>query len=150
MTRADFIQRYGPIFEHSPWVAARAYDMPGEALLDRFAAVIEAASAAERLALIRAHPELAARVDLTAASAAEQMGAGLRALTEAEAAHFRGLNTAYREKFGFPFVICVRENTKSSIPAAAGRRIRNDAATEQRQAIAEILKIARYRLEDLP
>jgi len=149
MTRAEFIQRYGPIFEHSPWVAARAYDMPGETLLDRFAAVLDAASEADILALIRAHPELSAKVDLTAASAAEQMGAGLRALTEAEAAHVRGLNNAYREKFGFPFVICVRENTKSSILAAAGRRLRNDAATEQRQAIAEILKIARYRLEDL-
>jgi OHCU decarboxylase len=150
MHRDDFLSRYGPLFEHSPWVAERAFDIPGETLLDRFATVLNAASEAERLSLIRAHPELAAKVDLSAASAAEQMGAGLRALTEAENMNFRGLNAAYREKFGFPFVICVRENTKSSILTAAGKRLRNDSATEQRTAIAEILKIAKFRLEALP
>jgi OHCU decarboxylase len=150
MRREDFLHRYGPLFEHSPWVAERAYDLPGETLLDRFAAVLQAAREAERLALIRAHPELAAKVDLTAASAAEQQGAGLRALTEPEFNNFRALNAAYREKVGFPFVICVRENTKTSILTAAGQRIRNDAATEQRNAIAEILKIAKFRLETLP
>lgn len=149
MTRNDFINRYGQLFEHSPWVAARAYDLPGDCLLSRFAAVLDAAHEDERLALICAHPELAAKVDLTDASAAEQQGAGLRALTEPEFLTFHGLNTAYRDKFGFPFVICVRENTKSSIIAAASRRLRNDPATEQQIAIAEILKIAKYRLEAL-
>jgi 2-oxo-4-hydroxy-4-carboxy-5-ureidoimidazoline decarboxylase len=150
MTRLDFIQRYGPIFEHSPWVAERAFDVPGDDLLARFAAVLDSAAQDERLALIRAHPELAAKIELTHSSAAEQQGAGLRALTEVEHRNFAGLNAAYREKFGFPFVICVKENTKSSIIAAAGRRIRNDAGAEQRAAIAEILKIAKYRLEALP
>jgi OHCU decarboxylase len=131
-------------------VAERAYDMPGDNLLSRFAAVLDSATQSEQLTLIRAHPELAAKVDLTAASAAEQQGAGLRALTEPEFVNFRGLNAAYREKFGFPFVICVRENTKSSVIAAASRRLRNNPATEQRAAIAEILKIAKYRLDALP
>jgi OHCU decarboxylase len=147
LTKDDFIQRYGPLFEHSPWVAARAFDLPGDGLNARFTAVLEAATPAERLGLICAHPELAAKVDLSAASAAEQQGAGLRALTEPEFLNFRGLNAAYREKFGFPFVICVRENTKTSIIAAASRRLRNTPEEEQRTAIAEILKIARYRLE---
>jgi len=149
MTRNDFINRYAPLFEHSPWVAARAYDIPGDNLMSRFAAALDAATQDERLALIRAHPDLAAKVDLTDASAAEQQGAGLRALTEPEFAAFHGLNAAYREKFGFPFVICVRENTKNSILAAASRRLRNEPAAEQQTAIAEILKIARYRLEAL-
>jgi OHCU decarboxylase len=150
MTKADFTSLYGPLFEHSPWVAERAYDIQGEDLLSRFATVLAATTEQERLGLIRAHPELAANIDLTAASAAEQRGAGLRGLAALEFDNFRALNAAYREKFGFPFVICVRENTKSSILAAAGQRIRNDAATEQRNAIAEILKIAKFRLEALP
>jgi 2-oxo-4-hydroxy-4-carboxy-5-ureidoimidazoline decarboxylase len=150
MTRLDFIHRYGPLFEHSPWVAERAYDVPGDDLLTRFATVLETATETERLALIRAHPELAAKIELTDSSAAEQQGAGLRALSEPEFLNFRGLNAAYREKFGFPFVICVKENTKSSIIAAAAKRLRNDPAVEQRAAIAEILKIAKFRLEALP
>jgi OHCU decarboxylase len=150
MTKTDFTSLYGPLFEHSPWVAERAYDVPGEDLLSRFETVLAAATEPERLGLIRAHPELAANIDLTAASAAEQHGAGLRGLAALEFDNFRAFNAAYQEKFGFPFVICVRENTKSSILAAAGQRIRNDAATEQRNAIAEILKIASFRLEALP
>jgi 2-oxo-4-hydroxy-4-carboxy-5-ureidoimidazoline decarboxylase len=149
MTRADFIARYGHIFEHSPWVVERAFDLLGEDLHDRFLTVLDQATETEQLALIRAHPELAARVALTDASAAEQQGAGLRALSEAEFAVFSLLNAAYREKFGFPFVICVGENTKVSILAAFEARLGNDQATEQAAALREIGKIAKLRLEAL-
>jgi 2-oxo-4-hydroxy-4-carboxy-5-ureidoimidazoline decarboxylase len=149
MTRADFIARYGHIFEHSPWVVERAFDLLGEDLHNRFLTVLDQATETEQLALIRAHPELAARVALTDASAAEQQGAGLRALSEAEFAVFSRLNAAYREKFGFPFVICVGENTKASILAAFETRLGNDQATEQAAALREIGKIAKLRLEAL-
>jgi 2-oxo-4-hydroxy-4-carboxy-5-ureidoimidazoline decarboxylase len=150
MTRADFVQKYGEIFEHSPWVVERAFDLPGNDVHGRFLTVLDRATEAEQLALIRAHPELAARVALTQASAAEQQGAGLRALSEAEFEQFSRLNAAYREKFSFPFVICVGENTKTSILAAFETRLANDAATERATAVREIGKIAKLRLAALP
>ena len=112
-------------------------------------AVIVEASDEERLSLIRAHPELAAKIELTAASTAEQMGAGLRALTAGEFEEFAALNAAYREKFGFPFIICVRLQTKASIMAAFEARLQRDAAAERAEAIVQIGLIAKLRLQDL-
>lgn len=141
------------LFEHSPWIEARADALPATG--DRHAdlmAVVHAATADEQLALIRAHPELAgkAAIDrtLTAASAAEQASAGLDRLSEAEFARFHALNAAYRERFDFPFIICVRLTDKAGILAAMEQRLRNDRETEIVTAIAQIGEIVRLRLED--
>jgi 2-oxo-4-hydroxy-4-carboxy-5-ureidoimidazoline decarboxylase len=138
------------LFEHSPWVEARADARPSSG--DRHAdlmAVVRGASPEEQLALIRAHPELAgkAAVALTDASAAEQASAGLDRLTQAEFDRFHALNAAYREKFGFPFIICVRLTDKAGILAAMERRLMNDRVTEIATALDEIGEIVRLRLE---
>ena len=140
------------LFEHSPWVEARADARPSSG--DRHAdlmAVLHAATPEEQLALIRAHPELAgkAAVDgtLTEASAAEQASAGLDRLTPAEFDRFHALNRAYRERFGFPFIICVRLTDKAGILAAMERRLANDRDAEISEALAQIGEIVRLRLE---
>ena len=140
------------LFEHSPWVEARAEARPSSG--DRHAdlmAVVHEATREEQLALIRAHPELAgkAAVDgmLTGASAAEQASADLDRLTQAEFDRFHALNAAWRDKFGFPFIICVRLTDKAGILAAMERRLGNDRETEIATALDEIGKIVRLRLE---
>ncbi len=142
------------LFEHSPWVEARADALPSSG--DRHAdlmAVVHDSSPEEQLALIRAHPELAgkAAVDgsLTEASAAEQASAGLDRLSQAEFDRFHALNAAYREKFGFPFIICVRLTDKAGILAAMERRLANDRDTEIATALGQIGEIVRLRLEDM-
>jgi len=139
------------LFEHSPWVEERADARSSSG--DRHAdlmAVVRDASPEEQLALIRAHPELAgkAAVDLTEASASEQAGAGLDRLTQPEFDRFHALNAAYREKFGFPFIICVRLTDKAGILAAMERRLANDRDTEIATALEQIGEIVRLRLED--
>jgi 2-oxo-4-hydroxy-4-carboxy-5-ureidoimidazoline decarboxylase len=140
------------LFEHSPWVEARADARPSSG--DRHAdlmAVLYDATPEEQLALIRAHPELAgqAAVDgtLTEASAAEQASAGLDRLTQAEYDRFHTLNAAYRDKFGFPFIICVRLTNKTGILAAMEHRLGNDRDAEIAEALAQIGEIVRLRLE---
>jgi len=140
------------LFEHSPWVEARADARPSSG--DRHAdlmAVMYDATSEEQLALIRAHPELAgkAAVDgtLTDASAAEQASAGLDRLTPVEFDRFHALNRAYRERFGFPFIICVRLTDKAGILAAMERRLANDRDAEISEALAQIGEIVRLRLE---
>lgn len=142
------------LFEHSPWVEARADALPASG--NRHAdlmAVVHAASADEQLALIRAHPELAgkAAIDrtLTDASAAEQASAGLDRLTADEFSRFHDLNAAYRARFDFPFIICVRLTDKAGILAAMERRLGHDRDTEIATAIEQIGEIVRLRLEDL-
>lgn len=142
------------LFEHSPWVEARAdaRASSGDRHADLMAAVREA-SAEDQLALIRAHPELAgkAAIDgtLTDASAAEQAAAGLDRLTPEEFDRFHALNAAYRERFGFPFIICVRLTNKAGILAAMEARLGNDREEEIANAIDQIGEIVRLRLEDL-
>jgi len=142
------------LFEHSPWVEARADARPSSG--DRHAdlmAVLYDATPEEQLALIRAHPELAgkAAVDgtLTEASAAEQASAGLDRLTQAEFDRFHALNAAYRERFGFPFIICVRLTDKAGILAAMERRLGHDRDAEIAEALAQIGEIVRLRLESI-
>ena len=142
------------LFEHSPWVEERADARLSSG--DRHAdlmAVVHAAAPEEQLALIRAHPELAgkAAVDgsLTEASAAEQASAGLDRLTPAEFDRFHALNAAYREKFGFPFIICVRLTDKAGILDAMERRLANDRDTEIATALEQIGEIVRLRLESM-
>lgn len=142
------------LFEHSPWVEARADARASSG--DRHAdlmAVVREASPEDQLALIRAHPELAgkAAIDgrLTDASAAEQASAGLDRLTPEEFDRFHALNAAYRERFGFPFIICVRLTNKAGILAAMEARLGNDREEEIANAIDQIGEIVRLRLEDL-
>jgi 2-oxo-4-hydroxy-4-carboxy-5-ureidoimidazoline decarboxylase len=142
------------LFEHSPWVEARADARPssGDRHADLMAVVYEA-TPEEQLALIRAHPELAGRASvdgsLTDASAAEQASAGLDRLTRAEFDRFHALNAAYGDKFGFPFIICVRLTDKAGILAEMERRLGHDRETEIATAIDEIGKIVRLRLETI-
>ncbi len=143
------------LFEHSPWVEERANARPSSG--DRHAdlmAVLHDATPAEQLALIHAHPELAgkAAIDgtLTQASAAEQASAGLDRLTPAEYERFHALNSAYKERFDFPFIICVRLTDKAGILAAMERRLENSRDAEIATALQQIGEIVRLRLEDLP
>jgi len=150
----NFTARFGHIFEHSPWVveraAAAAPYADGAALHLAFMDVVAQASPEEQMALIMAHPELGVKsVPLTEASDAEQTGAGLKALIEEEFTQFAALNAAYRQKFGFPFIICVRMHSKAKIFAIMRKRLLNDLATERAQALFEIGHIARLRLADL-
>jgi 2-oxo-4-hydroxy-4-carboxy-5-ureidoimidazoline decarboxylase len=142
------------LFEHSPWVEARADARPSSG--DRHAdlmAVMYDATPEEQLDLIRAHPELAgkAAVDgtLTEASAAEQASAGLDRLTQAEYDRFHALNAAWRARFGFPFIICVRLTNKAGILAAMERRLGNDRDAEIAEALRQIGEIVRLRLETI-
>ncbi|AIT79370.1 2-oxo-4-hydroxy-4-carboxy-5-ureidoimidazoline decarboxylase [Novosphingobium pentaromativorans] len=141
------------VFEHSPWIEERADGRPSSG--DRHAdlmAVVHEADIDEKLALIRAHPELAgkAAIDgtLTAASAAEQASAGLDRLTPAEFEEFQTLNASYRARFGFPFVICARLNNKAGILSSMRERLGNGREQEIAIAIAQIGEIVRLRLED--
>lgn len=153
--RDAFIDRYGALFEHSPWVVERAAErLPLPDLQRGLMQVVHDASREEQLSLIRAHPELAgkAAVDgtLTDASAAEQASAGLDRLTQKEFDRFHARNAAYARKFGFPFIICVRRTDKAGILAAMERRLGNEREAEIATAIEEIGEIVRLRLEDFP
>ncbi len=152
-----FVARYGTLFEHAPWVARGAWARGPFAGIDdlhaALVAVVDEAPRERQLALIRGHPELAGREaragELTAASAAEQASAGLDRLSAEELERWRALNRAYRERFDFPLVVCVREHTKASIMAWGDERLGHDAEQEIAIALGEIAKIARLRLEEL-
>lgn len=154
MARADFTAAFGGVLEHSPHFAERAAKAAPFASLDElhraFLHEIERASRAEQLALLRAHPDLADRlVKLTASSTNEQASAGLDALSAGELAEFQRCNTAYRERFGFPFIICARLNSKDTILGAFRARLDNSPEVEFKTALGEVAKIARLRLADL-
>jgi OHCU decarboxylase len=154
-SRATFVEKYGGIYEHSPWVAEQVFDAAPIGSLDKlgevFAQCVDAAEYDTRLQLIRAHPDLAGRAavrgELTAESTAEQASAGIDQCTDDEYAQFVEFNTAYVQKFGFPFVMAVKNSNRHEILAAFATRIENDAEAEFATAIREIHKIARLRLE---
>jgi 2-oxo-4-hydroxy-4-carboxy-5-ureidoimidazoline decarboxylase len=154
---AEFAGHLANIYEHAPWVAAaaavtRPFATVG-ALFAALRAAVRGASEAERLALIRGHPELAPPAReagaLTADSTSEQASAGLDRLDATEMAEFRRLNEAYRAKFGFPFIICVRRHTKESVLANFARRLAHASETEVVTALDEIDRIAALRLDAL-
>ncbi|ATG34638.1 allantoinase PuuE [Phaeobacter piscinae] len=160
MTRARFVEAYGGIFEHSPWIAERAHDLELGPAHDRaiglhnaLCRMFRSASEEERLGVLTAHPDLAGKLAaakrLTAESTNEQASAGLDALTDAERTRFTQLNTAYVEKHGFPFIIAVRDHDKASILAAFERRISHDRACEFAEACRQVERIAEFRLKDL-
>ena len=151
----DFVDRFGGIYEHSPWVAAEAELLLGDAAdMERLAVVmadcVDNASSEKQLALIRAHPDLAGRAqvaaELTAESASEQSRAGLDQCSEEEWSRFQALNDAYWKRFGFPFVMAVRDSSRAEILDAFESRLGNDRALEFETALQEIHKIARLRL----
>ena len=154
MDVAEFVAAVGHVFEHSPWIAQRAAErrpFAGVAdLHEKMCGVVKSAPQVEQLALIRAHPDLVGRMaqPLTPESESEQAAAGLTRLSPDERDAFGRYNAAYRERFGFPFVICARENRKDAILAAFPRRLENTREAEIATAIDEICKIARLRLLD--
>jgi 2-oxo-4-hydroxy-4-carboxy-5-ureidoimidazoline decarboxylase len=154
----EFVEAVGPIFEHSPWIAtAVVSDRPfasREALHAALCDVVQAAGEERQLALIQAHPDLVGRevrerTGLTAESSREQAAAGLMDLTADDIARFDRYNTAYKARFGFPFVICARQNKKEAILRAFPERLAHTRDEEIAAALTQIFEIARLRLEDL-
>jgi 2-oxo-4-hydroxy-4-carboxy-5-ureidoimidazoline decarboxylase len=156
-SRADFVAALANVFEYSPWIAEKAADARPFAgvtqLFEAMKAAIARAPSELRLALIKAHPDLANRTQraqgLTAESNAEQNSAGLDRLSDAEYAAFERVNNAYRSKFGFPYIVCVRRHTRDSILSDFERRLPNDATTEIATSVAEICRIAALRVDQL-
>ena len=157
MDCAAFEALLGGIYEHSPWVARRAWLQRPFASVDALHAVMQAvvreATHEEQLALIRAHPELLGRLDsvrLTESSRSEQASAGLDRCTPGQKARMQALNRAYRERFAMPFIVAVRGLDWGGIIARMEKRLTNDSATEHAEALRQIGRIARLRLEALP
>ncbi|NIX76503.1 allantoinase PuuE [Microvirga terricola] len=158
MSKAVFVELYGDIFEHSPWIAEKAYDSglssaqdTAEGLHATMVHVLSEATRDQKLTLIRAHPDLAGRLklaELTEDSRGEQASAGLDSLTEAERDRFLSLNDAYKQKFGFPFIMAVKGRTKDEILAAFEERVAHDADREFDTAVVQIELIALLRLKD--
>ncbi|SMO56102.1 allantoinase PuuE [Paracoccus laeviglucosivorans] len=159
MGRDEFVQKFGGIYEHSPFIAERTFDGEMGAIHDtagglalRMAQVFRSASDDERLGVLNAHPDLAGKLaaakQLTADSTSEQASAGLDALTDAERAEFQRVNTAYVEKHGFPFIIAVRDHDKPGIMAAMNARLANDTKTERAEAERQVARIATLRLQE--
>ncbi len=154
MPEAAFIASMGDIFEHAPWVAEAAFRARPfatvTALHEAMMAAVRAASSNQQLSFLRGHPELGGKVAragaMTADSVAEQGGLGLNRLSDAEFDRFEALNARYRESFGFPFIICVRRQTRDAILAEFARRVVLPHDTELAAAIAEIGHITRLRL----
>jgi 2-oxo-4-hydroxy-4-carboxy-5-ureidoimidazoline decarboxylase len=156
-TQGDFVAALANIFEYSPWVAEQAFAArPFAGVNALFAAMktaVERAPEGLRLALIKSHPDLADKTQraagLTAESTSEQNSVGLDRLSDAEYEAFERVNNAYRSKFGFPYIVCVRRHTKDSILSNFEQRLPNDVATETSTSIAEICRIAALRLDQL-
>jgi OHCU decarboxylase len=159
MDLATFVSEFGGIFEHSPWIAERAHALElgpthdtARGVHSALARVFRSASEEERLGVLTAHPDLAGKLAaakrLTAESTAEQASAGLDALTDAERAAFTRLNAEYTEKFGFPFIIAVRDHDKAGILAAFERRIGQEREAEFAEACRQVERIAELRLKE--
>lgn len=157
LDRSAFVRHLDGVFEHSPWIAERSWSARPFADIDSLhgamLTVLDAASREEKLALIRAHPELAGKEaeagTLTTASTGEQRGAGLDQCSREELDTLRRLNAGYRERHGFPFVIAVKGLSRCEIIDALGTRFANDTETEFAACLREIGKIARFRLDAL-
>jgi OHCU decarboxylase len=159
LDRNGFVAVCGRFFEHSPWIAEQTWDAKAvegfgtlEELHRTLVGMVMRASKEEQVRLIAAHPDLVGRLaqegKLTPESTQEQRAAGLGQLSVEEITLFERYNSAYREKFGFPFVICARENKKDAILAAFPQRLTHTRGQEIQTALAEIAKIARLRLLD--
>lgn len=153
MERTEFVESLGGVFEHSPWVAEGTYrQRPFESLQQLHTSMVNTARNAhpdQVLELLRAHPDLATRLQVSPLSAAEQQGAGLDRLTPEEFRQLTELNAAYTDKFQFPFILAVRGKNKDDIMKAIRERVDRSLEEEWEQALQEIGRITRFRLEDL-
>ena len=160
LEKAEFIAEFGGIFEHSPWIAERAFALElgpahdsATGMHSALCRMFRSATIEERMGVLRAHPDLAGKLAaakrLTAESTAEQASAGLDALTDAERASFQKMNKAYVTKHGFPFIIAVKDHDKAGILRAFTRRLENETDTEFDEACRQVERIARLRLEAL-
>jgi 2-oxo-4-hydroxy-4-carboxy-5-ureidoimidazoline decarboxylase len=160
LDRTQFVTLYGRVYEHSPWIADAAWTLglkpehdTVEGLHGALVEIVEAAPRERQLALLCAHPDLAGRLavrgELTAESSGEQASAGLDKCTPEEFQRFTALNTTYRDRFPFPFIMAVKGKSRGEILAAFEQRMRNDEAAEFRTALSEVHKIALLRLRDL-
>ncbi len=157
MEQEAFTRALGALFEHSPWIVADTWQRrpfaDTAALHAALAQTMYDATPAQQLALIRAHPDLAGKAaiagELTAESTREQASAGLDRLTPAEYDEFTRLNDAYRTHFAMPFIICVREHTKTRILEQFRRRLHHTQQEEIATALGEVARIVRLRLVDL-
>lgn len=150
MSQFEFTEALGSIFEHTPEIASEAWRSRPFAnviqLHGTMAEIVSKMSESDRLKLICAHPDLGGKFKMAEASVQEQSTLGLDRLSTAEYDRFQQLNDAYKEKFGFPFIIAVRNHTKDTILATFEQRLKNMMEIEKQQAIAEIIEIARWRL----
>lgn len=150
--RATFTAALAWIFEQSPWVAERAWAQRPFASIEALHAAmmreVEQATPEEHIALLRSHPDLGSRAKMSDASIGEQAGAGLDRLSPEDFAELQRLNTAYRTRFGFPFLFAVRGATSAQVLAALGARIDATADAEFREALTQVARIARFRLEE--
>jgi 2-oxo-4-hydroxy-4-carboxy-5-ureidoimidazoline decarboxylase len=157
MDRTAFVQKFGGIFENSPWVAEQAWEKRPFATLEELHAamvtVVKHAPAEKQLALLKSHPDLAGKEaqagTMTASSVAEQASAGLNALSHDEMLRISDLNVAYKKKFGFPFIIAVRMHTKEGILFEFNRRLQNETQTEFANDLQNVYIITRLRLNKL-
>jgi 2-oxo-4-hydroxy-4-carboxy-5-ureidoimidazoline decarboxylase len=147
-----FVAAFGSVAEATAWVAAEAEGYrpfaTRDAMVTAFAAAIADAEPEQQMALLRAHPELAASRFMTDDSAREQRGAGLDRLSDGERSRLLSLNSAYRQRFGFPFIVAVRGARRDDIVAALEARLRNPPAAEFQRALVEVQRIVRFRIED--
>ena len=156
MTKPEFIDLLGAIYEHSPWVAEEAItSLPfatREELITRMKSIVDTASDEAKLALIRAHPDLGGKLaragQLTSESTAEQAGLGLDRLSSEEYQQFADLNASYLAKFDFPFIICAKLSTRSQVLAAFSSRVNNTREQEFHEAMHQIHLIATLRIEE--
>jgi 2-oxo-4-hydroxy-4-carboxy-5-ureidoimidazoline decarboxylase len=150
--RERFVEQLGGIFEHSPWVAERAWEalpFPDiDAVHKAMVSTVEAASREEQLALLRAHPDLGTRARMSMASTGEQARAGLSSLTPDELKRLEQLNAEYRRRFEFPFIYAVKGASRENIVRALQTRLMNSGPEEFREALNQVHRIARFRLED--
>lgn len=155
--RKEFVACFGAVYEHSPWVAEETYEARPFGSLDKLhvamVQVVDSASRERKMALLRTHPDLAGKAamagELTPVSADEQSSAGLDRLSPGEYEAFTRMNREYRERFGMPMIVCVREHTKVSILENAEGRLGNSREKEIEVALSEVHKIARLRLEGM-
>lgn len=153
MSQPEFVAALGAVFEDTPAIAAQAWQHRPFAsradLHQKMAAIVAALSPDQQLALIRVHPDLGSKAQMAAASVQEQAGVGLDRLSADEFERFHRLNQAYKAKFGFPFIVAVKNHTKDSILQAFEQRLPNSLEGEREKAIAEISQIAYFRLSAL-
>jgi 2-oxo-4-hydroxy-4-carboxy-5-ureidoimidazoline decarboxylase len=153
MERDQFVAVLGEIFEGTPAIARQVWDQRPfvnvESLHQCMVEVMNRMTVDEQAMLMRSHPDLGSKARMADTSVKEQAGVGLDQLTLVEYQQFQKLNQAYQERFGFPFIIAVKNHTKASILKAFQTRLRNSVEAEQAQALAEIVQIARFRLDEI-